>query len=301
MWTGRTVSLTELVPDFPLQVLRDGSFRHLGLLSTPLEHLLVPLWDTAALPALAGASRVAAVLASPELASSVPGHLAVATVDQPLETLLRIHAALVARPDFWWRSFPSRIAGGAAIHPSAVIAARDVVIGADVRIGPLAVIHERTVVEDGAIIQAGSVLGGDGFEIRSLDGRPTLICHGGGVRVGAGALIQSNVTIDRALFGGFTELGAECALADAVHLAHAVRIGRRSRLAAGVVVGGSTTIGEDVWVGLNATIANGIAVGDGSYVTMGAVVTQDVPPGQRVSGNWALPHDRFLESLRRSR
>ncbi|MBI3446833.1 MAG: hypothetical protein HY055_16075 [Magnetospirillum sp.] len=300
MWRDKPISLGQLAADFPLGVLRDGEIRHLGLLSTPLDGLLVPLFDEAFVPELLASDRVAGVLASDVLAAAVPEHLAVAVAANPMEMLFDIHHALAARQDWWWRGFDTRIAADAIIHPTAFIAARDVVIEAGVRVGPKAVILERSVVEAGACVGAGSILGGDGFEIRSHHGKPSLIPHVGGVRIGREAVIQAGVTIDRALFGGFTHIGDQTALADGVHIAHAVRIGMGTRLAAGVVVGGSTSIGSGCWLGLNASVANGLNLGDGCFVTMGAVVTRDVAPEQRVSGNYATDHARFVAAMRTS-
>ena len=39
-------------------------------------------------------------------------------------------------------------------------------------------------------------------------------------------------------------------------------------------------------------------IGEKAKVSIGAVVTRDVPSGTTVSGNFAIPHDRFLNHLR---
>ena len=44
-------------------------------------------------------------------------------------------------------------------------------------------------------------------------------------------------------------------------------------------------IEDDVWIGPNATILKGVRIGAGSFVEAGALVTRDVPPRSRVSGN----------------
>ena len=64
------------------------------------------------------------------------------------------------------------------------------------------------------------------------------------------------------------------------------------------MVTGSVTLGDDVWIGPNATIRDGITVGNGAMVSLGSVVTQDVRPGQRVTGNFAVPHEDFLAALK---
>ena len=44
-------------------------------------------------------------------------------------------------------------------------------------------------------------------------------------------------------------------------------------------------IEDDVWIGPNATILKGVRIGAGSFIEPGALVTRDVPPRSRVSGN----------------
>ena len=44
-------------------------------------------------------------------------------------------------------------------------------------------------------------------------------------------------------------------------------------------------IGKGVWVGYGAILCPGITVGEGAVIGMGAVVTEDVPPGAVVGGN----------------
>jgi hypothetical protein len=39
-------------------------------------------------------------------------------------------------------------------------------------------------------------------------------------------------------------------------------------------------------------------LGARAHVTLGAVVTRDVPEGEHVSGNFAIRYTRFLEFLR---
>jgi acetyltransferase-like isoleucine patch superfamily enzyme len=48
-------------------------------------------------------------------------------------------------------------------------------------------------------------------------------------------------------------------------------------------------IEDDVWIGPNATILKGVRIGAGACVEAGALVTRDVPAGQRVMGNPAQP------------
>jgi UDP-3-O-[3-hydroxymyristoyl] glucosamine N-acyltransferase len=53
-----------------------------------------------------------------------------------------------------------------------------------------------------------------------------------------------------------------------------------------------------VWVGPSASISSGLKIGNRASVTVGAVVTRDVAPGARVSGNFAIEHDKLIAFLR---
>jgi maltose O-acetyltransferase len=53
----------------------------------------------------------------------------------------------------------------------------------------------------------------------------------------------------------------------------------------GALEPGAVTIGDGVWIGACVTILPGVSIGDGAFVAAGAVVTRDVPPNARVSGN----------------
>lgn len=48
--------------------------------------------------------------------------------------------------------------------------------------------------------------------------------------------------------------------------------------------GGRIVIEDDVWVGANVTVIGGVRVGAGAVLAAGAVVTQDVGPGDVVGG-----------------
>jgi UDP-3-O-[3-hydroxymyristoyl] glucosamine N-acyltransferase len=88
---------------------------------------------------------------------------------------------------------------------------------------------------------------------------------------------------------------------DHVHVGHNASIGNRNTLTAGTVIGGSVRTGSDVWFGLNCSIRNGIRIGQMARISMGSVVTQDVADGVTVTGNFAIPHEEFIDNLREAR
>lgn len=56
----------------------------------------------------------------------------------------------------------------------------------------------------------------------------------------------------------------------------------------GALSAGPIKIGNGVWIGACVTVLPNVVIGDGAFVAAGAVVTRDVPPNARVSGNPAV-------------
>lgn len=292
--------LSNMLAGLPAEVLRDAEVAGFGPLNMPGEGLLRYFSDARfahQVRALAGGQ---AILATRELAGTIPEGFGLALCDDPKELFLKAYtrhgADIGASPPF-----PNEIHPSARIHPRAVVAERSVRIGANVSIAANAVIHERVTIEDDVSIGANSVLGGDGFEVGVVDGRQIVVPHYGLVLVRRGAVIQSNCTVDWGLYGACTEIGEGTALDNLVHIAHNARIGRNCQLMACVMVAGSTVIEDGSRIGPNATISNGLRIGRGARVTLGAVVTQDIEEGGHVTGNFAIPHRKFLRNFRAAR
>lgn len=288
------------VAGLDLTIVRDGAFSSLGLVSHDATDMLVFVEDDAYLEAVERSPGVSAVIASPAIADRVAPTLGLAVSDHPREAFYALHNRLVQRTDFYGAPVATQVAPSARVHERAFVADHDVRIGEGVVVQAGAVIHAHTTLDDDVVVRAGSVIGGEGFQVVAARGRILRVAHAGGVRLRAGVDVHSNCCVDRALFAGWTEVGELTTIDNLVYVAHNVRIGRRCRIAAHATIGGSAVIGDDVWIGLSATVRDGIVVGAGASVSMGAVVTRAVPPGERVTGNFAVPHDRFVDTFRRS-
>jgi acyl-[acyl carrier protein]--UDP-N-acetylglucosamine O-acyltransferase len=286
------IDLQSFAHDCSIEIIRNAPFENVGLLLDRRKAVLAPFYDGRYLAELERNKGISMVLTTPSLLTLVPADRGVAICGDPLDSIYTLHCRLL-EAGHYGASAANEIAPDARIHPTACIAERDVQIGAGTVIGPRAVIGERSIIGENCVIGAGTIIGAEGFEVRRAGGRRSVVPHGGGVRIGSHVTIQSNVVVDCALFGGFTEIGDDTVVGDLVHLAHTVSIGRRCRIAACAVVCGATIVGEDVWIGPNASVSSAISVGDGAQVSLGAVVIRDVPPGGRVSGNFAIDHKRF--------
>lgn len=292
--------LSKMLAGLPVEVVRDAEVVGFGPLNVTGEGLLHYFADPRFEHQLKALSGARAILTTREFEGAIPAGFGLALCDNPKEMFLkayRLHGEAIEAS----ARFPNQIDPSARIHPRAVIADHSVRIGANVSIGANAVIHERVVIEDDVFIGANSVLGGDGFEVGVVDGRQIVVPHYGSVLVRRGAVIKTNTSVDWGLYGGCTEIGEDTVVDNLVHVAHNVRIGRNCQIIACVMLGGSTVIEDDARIGPNATVSNGLRIGRGARITLGAVVTRNVEDGGHVTGNFAVPHVKFMENLRNSR
>lgn len=279
-------------------VLRDGPFGLTGKLSTPLDGLCVPLRAAKFADEVNANERVAAVITTSELAELVDSRLAVAISQQPDATHAELHSLLAVRRQAELRAKPNRIDSSAIIDPMARIAEYGVEIGAHVRVCGNVTIDAGVTIEESCVLHPGVSLGVPGFNSGLIGGRQRIIPQLGGVRLKPWVELLSNVCVARALFGGETTVGEETLADNLVYIAHDVQIGRQVQICALANILGRAEIGDGAYLGPSSVVINGARIGAKAKVSMGAVVTQDVPAGETVTGNFAIPHHRFLDHLR---
>jgi len=284
-----------------ITIRKDGEFSSLGLVSHQTPAMLVFLEHARHLPALLRNSHIACVVTTDQLADIVPANYGVAISACPRQTFYDIHDHLARKTDFYGIAYATHIEDSAEIARTAYVADSNVRVGKRVRIEPNVTIHERVVIDDDVIIRAGSVIGAEGFAFNLIGCSIIPILHAGGVRLHSRVEVQSNCCIDKSVFGGFTEIGEDTKLDNFVQIAHNVKIGRRCRLGAGAMLAGSVTIGDDVFVGPKASVSTEVRVGHCATLSIGSVVTKEVAPGARVSGNFAIEHAKFIEFIKKIR
>jgi UDP-3-O-[3-hydroxymyristoyl] glucosamine N-acyltransferase len=176
------------------------------------------------------------------------------------------------------------LAAGVAVDPSSEIAAQ-VSIGPEVRIGARCFIGPGCVLGAGAeigddtrltarvfigdrvrigrrcIVQPGAVIGGDGFGYAPEKGTWVKVPQLGSVVLGDDVEIGANTTIDRGALGDtIIETGAK--LDNLIMIAHNVRIGEHSALAAAVAIAGSSVLGKRCILGGRAGLTGHITLCD---------------------------------------
>ena len=181
------------------------------------------------------------------------------------------------------------------ISPLAFIDYDHVVIGDCCSIGNRAVIEKNSRIGNRVVIGPGTVVASEGFEIRRIGGKIVPVVHVGGVTIHDDTVIGSYVCIDKSVYGADTVIMEKTRIDNFVHVAHGVKIGKYCSIGASVMIGGKVIIGDNVTLGHRAIISDQIEVGDGAIISQGAVVTKNVSSGQKVTGNFAISHDKFLK------
>jgi UDP-3-O-[3-hydroxymyristoyl] glucosamine N-acyltransferase len=251
-------------------------------------------------------TRAGAVIVGADHAEDVPGAALVAA--RPYVTFARVAAALHPAPSAEPGIHPTAVVDPlAVVDPTAHVGAL-AVIGARCRVGPRAFIGpgcmleaDVHVTEDvrlvarvtlcrdvhvGArtIVQPGAVIGGDGFGFARDRAGWVKVPQVGGVRIGADVEIGANTTIDRGAMGD-TVIGDDVKLDNQIQVAHNVRIGAHTAMAACVGVSGSVTIGERCQIGGAVGIAGHLEICDDVIVTGLSFVSHSIrTPGAYSSG-----------------
>lgn len=282
-------------------VLKDAEFFELGLTSTRSPRpMLVFLENQKYLDEMLGNDTISCAVVTPEIAELLRNKTSLGLVvsDSPKFTFFSLHNSLLSITDFYGKNDSSDIATNANVHPTASISDTGVYIGSNSVIGPHVSIYPNVHIGNNVTIGANCVIGGDGFECFRYGSKALTVKHAGGVRIEDNVDIQASCCIDKGLFRNSTEIGEYTKLDNLVHIAHNVVLGRRVFIAATAMLAGRVTVGDDAWIGPGASVSNGITIGHGSSVSIGAVVTRDVAEGQKVSGNFAIAHDKFLQFIK---
>ena len=151
--------------------------------------------------------------------------------------------------------------------PGAVIGDR-CRFGEGCTIHPNAVLYADVVLGDRVEVHAGTVLGGDGFGYRQVDGRHVKIPHTGRLEMGNDVEIGANCAIDRATFEA-TRIGEGTKIDNLVMIGHNNQIGRHNLLCGQVGIAGSCSTGDYVVMAGQAGIKDKTQIGDEVIVGAG--------------------------------
>jgi len=193
-------------------------------------------------------------------------------------------------------SAEARVGRNSVLYPG-------VYVGDGAEIGSDCVLHPNVVVRQGCrvgnrvIVHAGAVIGSDGFGYAGHGEDRIKIPQVGIVVVEDDVEIGANATVDRATLGQtIIERGAK--IDNLVQIAHNVRIGAHSIIAAQVGIAGSSKVGKHVTILGQAGIVNHIEIGDGAIIGPQSGIPKSVPAGALLSGGIAAaPHHEWLKVM----
>ena len=175
-------------------------------------------------------------------------------------------------------------------------------IGDDASIGEESVLHSNVSVYHGCrigkrcIVHAGVVIGADGFGIARDAGAWKKIPQIGGVAIGDDVEIGANTTIDRGTLDD-TVIGEGVKLDNQIQIAHNVKIGAHTAIAACVGIAGSATIGSNCALGGAAMIYGHITIADNVSISAGTLVMKSLPQAGTYTGVYPFStHQRWLKN-----
>jgi UDP-3-O-[3-hydroxymyristoyl] glucosamine N-acyltransferase len=175
------------------------------------------------------------------------------------------------------------IADDAVIGAGAVLGA-NVSVGKGTRISPRATLLDGVRVGARCIVHSGAVIGADGFGFAPDQGKWQKIPQVGGVLIGDDVEIGANTTIDRgAIDDTVIEDGVK--LDNLVQIAHNVRIGAHTIMAAMSGAAGSTKIGKRCMIGGGTVMVNSLTICDDVLFTFRSIVTSSVDKPGTYSGH----------------
>ncbi len=253
-------------------------------------------------------SSCAAVILPPDLADSVDNR-SVLISDNPQHSFVEaIHLLDLAPAEPVAGIHPSaqiatsaRLGDGVSVGALAIIGDQvevgpDSTIGAGsvleqaCRVGDSCLLHSRVtlgrgvVIGDRCILHSGAVIGADGFGLVMQQDRWRKIPQLGGVVIEDDVEIGANTTVDRGALDD-TVIEQGCKLDNQIQVAHNVRIGAHTAIAACVGIAGSARIGRYCKISGGVGILGHLSVADHVTVTAMSLVTGDIKePGVYSSG-----------------
>lgn len=179
----------------------------------------------------------------------------------------------------------------------------NVTIGENVKIGEKCIIYpgvhifSGTVIGDRTILHAGCIIGDDGFgNAPQPDGTWKKIEHVGNVIIGNDVEIGSNTCVDKApMESTIIEDGVR--IDNLCQIAHNVKVGKNTAMAAMSGIAGSAEIGKSCIIAGQVGIVGHIKVADNTTVGAQSGVIGNVrKSGQILMGMPAIPRTTFMRA-----
>jgi UDP-3-O-[3-hydroxymyristoyl] glucosamine N-acyltransferase len=169
-------------------------------------------------------------------------------------------------------------------------------VGENCWLHPRVTLYAGAKLKDRVELHSGVVIGADGFGYVFGEGHHEKFPQIGSVEIGDDVEIGCNSTVDRGSLDS-TEISKGVKIDNLVQVAHNVKIGEHSVVAAQTGISGSSTLGKGVIVGGQVGIADHCTLEDGAIAgaQAGIPTGKTIRTGQTVWGTPARPIERFKE------
>lgn len=295
--------LSDVIKGFAGELISNGEFDSIAFATEQEQPNFLTFLEKEKFAKALSNPNISCLLVKRELVDAVPAHIhGVFVCESPKQVLFELHNMLVRNPKYVGESFPTQIGNDCDISPLSVIPENNVTIGNNVTIEPFVVIKGRVTIGNNVIIRSGSVVGCKGYSFaHSASGDNISVVDAAQIVIEDNVELFEKVTVTTGLFPWEkTVIGSSTKIDVLGCVAHGTHIGRNCLLAGGCKCCGNCRVGNDVWIGPGAVLSNRIKVGDNARVSIGAVVTKDVPANMTVSGNFAIDHQKFMSNLKKS-
>ena len=168
----------------------------------------------------------------------------------------------------------SKVAAGCVIMEGCSIGT-GVSIGINTRLYPNVVVYQNCILGSRLVAHSGVVIGADGFGIAMDEGRWLKIPQIGRVVIGDDVEIGANTTIDRgALDDTVIEEGVK--LDNQIQIAHNVRVGAHTAIAACVGIAGSASVGRHCRIGGGTGILGHTQIADNVEISSFTMIGKSI-------------------------
>jgi UDP-3-O-[3-hydroxymyristoyl] glucosamine N-acyltransferase len=292
------VSLGELATRFGCELIGDPDIEVSVVASLPnADSDALTFLANAAYKQQLSSTKAAAVILRPDDAAESP--VAALLHADPYACYARMAAVLYPQPSFEPGAHESvvvastaNVAASACLAANVVIGERsvvgenvyvgpgsvigpDCVIGNDCRFIANATLARATQIGERGIFHPGVVLGSDGFGNAMTPEGWVKVPQVGGVVIGDDVEIGANTTVDCGAIGD-TVIGDGVRIDNLCMIAHNVRIGAHTAIAAMTGIAGSTTIGKRCMFAGSAGVVGHISICDDVVVLGRTVVSKDI-------------------------
>ena len=281
-----------------IKVIRDGDFEVLAkCLDNPPFQFLTYIEDEKYIDIINHNKNISCVICKESHVGKVSRtDIGIGVSEYPKYVFFSFHNMLVNSKHVVKKT----IGDNCLISPKASLLAEQLIIGNNVIVEDNVVIKGNVIIGDNVVLRAGAIIGSSSFENCSLpQGGWLKVVEEGIIHIEENVEIGEMTIIDNAVFAwDKTVIGKNSFVAAKVIIGHGCKIGNNVSIKAGAIVCGFVTVNDNVVISPGSVILNRVTLEEKSRISIGSVVTKSTSKGERVTGNFAINHEEFINNLR---